>query len=435
MLFEEVSCERGCFSSDNEEKKRRFSHLTNVTVLNLTNVLYEEINDYNISIQAIYKNRSSPASFKMFSPWSDTELGPPEVLLVQSENCLLLTVNLPRGRAKMAIEDIYIEFRFEVHLSKSGDQKVDVIEMTKRNHMFCELEVGAEYCVRVHTRVASHKKMRFTDLKCALVKSEEQSSAVFISLVLLGVVLLLGGIVLLGLVYTGYLCKQKIHHPAVLKPPLKSYFPAAVFSTAAGKLIPEEVSMSPKAAHLGKPNRTLQSLSTESSDEEDGEENQYLNWKGRPLSVSDCNGMSHCTGSSALLSTTDTSRENSGNSGKTVLSSDQEDPQLSAPAEASGEPEDDTETATVHMYPEGSNNMVEDSMDVNLLSVVLGSLEQGAAQGSPEQSRTLLPVVSGVKTLTDRLVPNVAQTFFGSSVEEEDDSQEDEDECSNYMRR
>uniref|UniRef100_A0A8C9TAR7 Fibronectin type-III domain-containing protein n=1 Tax=Scleropages formosus TaxID=113540 RepID=A0A8C9TAR7_SCLFO len=47
--------------------------LTNVTVINLTDVLKDEYGEYQISVQALYKGKLSSAPFKIFSPWRDSE--------------------------------------------------------------------------------------------------------------------------------------------------------------------------------------------------------------------------------------------------------------------------------------------------------------------------------------------------------------------------
>nr|QYB23511.1 cytokine receptor family B1 [Scleropages formosus] len=439
--------------------------LTNVTVINLTDVLKDEYGEYQISVQALYKGKLSSAPFKIFSPWRDTELGPPELSLTQSEDCLQLAVKLPRGRGKRTIEEIYLQFDFKIHLNKSGAQRVDEMTMEGMNRSICELETGVEYCVQVHTSVPANKHMNPTAWKCALVGSVKQSSAVFISLGLLAVALLLGGVVLLGLIYTGYLWKQKIHRPTVLKSLPKCNFPADFVITATPQLILERVSVNPIPAHKGKPTRTIPKLCPESSDEEDEEENPYLNRPGGPRNVLDCDETSCNSGSSALPSTANTSVENSGNSGRTVLSLDQEDPRMPVPFESSGEPENQPEVpaATVHLSPERNENMEQDCVDVNLLSVTLGtlkveegedehlenviaepvkvpllsdsrtSLSPGAGQRSAEQSRTLLLVASCAETGAERSVPNSAQKNFEPSIEEDSDSEEEE--CSGYMRR
>ncbi|KAJ8379141.1 hypothetical protein AAFF_G00230530 [Aldrovandia affinis] len=170
---------------------------------------------YTIEVQAVHHGRVSPWSEIAFTPYTETRLGPPVVTVAGCGDCLNLTITLPRGKAQESLQEIYSHFNYHIFWKRAGESKVWNLSTGQSSHVLQNLEPGVEHCVLVELQVNTNKHTLPSDWSCAFT-SPKGHSLVPAVLACVSALLVLGGMVLLGLSYVGFLCKMKTHLPSVL---------------------------------------------------------------------------------------------------------------------------------------------------------------------------------------------------------------------------
>ncbi|XP_076011310.1 uncharacterized protein LOC143004342 [Genypterus blacodes] len=179
---------------------------------------------YFFKVQAVHKQTRSPKSKETyFSPFTNTKIGPPTVLVVGCGNCIQVNISIPQADRGSGIEDIqaYYGANFKIALNRSGD-RVENIVTKSRSLTLDNLEKGREYCVQVSMEmmntniVASEWTCTHTSLL------EPNRVPVFVGTAAAVVMCL--GFFLMGLMYIlvriGLLCKLKAALPRALLCPM-----------------------------------------------------------------------------------------------------------------------------------------------------------------------------------------------------------------------
>ncbi|KAG7463678.1 hypothetical protein MATL_G00179130 [Megalops atlanticus] len=436
---------------------------------------------YTISVKAVNGGVESPWSNYTFTPYTDTVLGPPEVSVTGCGGCLNLTITLPRGNARSSITEIYMDFNFHIFWKRAGNTKVWNTSTSKSSYVLQHLAAGVEYCVRVQPQLNVNKHTLSSNWTCAFsspVKQSRSETSALLILACLSAPLIVGGLVLMGLFYTGFLCKLKTHLPTVLTSLVGTHYLLADRNSPLLISVISEVG----GRGRGKPERPqpVRDGSDEEEDEEEEEEGGNDGYENHAAGLSGgtrsggtrSSGTSHDASDSTVSLTTASAADSSGISDRMAP---QEPPSLGDRFQGEREEPGPQE--------QGGEADLEHSEDVNLLSVILGALQEdedeeegggedegGVAESTGELQRKdgsdecllLLspggregPLVgqsdspglghtaSPLLTHSDcrqtpshylQTRPGSAQTHTDSTLEEEDEEEEDQD-CSGYMRR
>nr|XP_023673003.1 interleukin-10 receptor subunit beta-like isoform X1 [Paramormyrops kingsleyae] len=431
---------------------------TSNTEMNLTDYLEDVYLQYEIMVQALHNGMVSPWSSKTFTPWTDTVLGPPELSVVGCGNCLQLAIKFPRRKEKSLTEKIYNALEFTIFLNKSEQQTI--LDRTSQwNYTLGDLQPGAEYCVQVHPSLG-YKQYSPSGWTCAFTSPVAQSRVPGL-LVLFVIVLFLGGLVILGLIYTGHLCNPKTRHPRVL-----TSLPKAYFMEDSIVLFPDPVRF-----EIG---RSRKSITEElqpfkaSYQEKMEQRNHYEERAMRHSSISSSSKVSHSADFKTSITTI--APQYSGTS-STTASEIQEAPLLSVLL-LEGELVNENEGC---MENDVEEELEQGCTDVNLLSVTLGALEDLGTEDS-EQTESILnerhlviipdlhqpfvpiglpesllgqspkalqrntSVAQGHcgHVLTDCSLRTFAKGYIGSTQEKEEGegtNEDDDGQCSGYMQR
>ncbi|XP_048829052.1 cytokine receptor family member b1 isoform X2 [Brienomyrus brachyistius] len=436
--------------------------------MNLTDYLEDIYLQYEIMVQALHNGMVSPWSSRTFTPWTDTVLGPPELSVVGCGNCLQLAIRFPGRKEKGLADIIYNALRFTIFLNKSGEQQHIEARTSQWNYTLSDLQPRAEYCVQVHPSLSS-KKYLPSGWTCAFTSPVAQIRVPGL-LVLLAIVLFLGGIVFLGLIYTGYLCNLKIHRPRVL-----TSLPKAYFMEDSIVLFPDPVRF-----EIGRPMKSITKELhpfKECYQEKMEQRNHYEERTMRLSSISSSSNVSHCADFKTTIAPQYTGASS------TTVSEIQEAPLLSVPS-VEGELVDENEgcmeamPTSMHSGSETLENDMEEELaqgctDVNLLSVTLGALEENfdseqtesilnerhlviipdmhppfVSIGLPESllgQRSKVPQRNTSVTqghcghvLTDCSLTTFAKGYIRSTQETEEGegtNEDDDGKCSGYMQR
>ncbi|KAJ8255569.1 hypothetical protein COCON_G00194330 [Conger conger] len=210
-----------------------------VTMLNLTGTFKKPKNPYAIHVRALNAGLKSPWSSQLFCPYRDTVLGPPLVSATGHGDRLLLNVTLPRGRADESIQEIYDKVSFSIFWKEAGESKEHKVITTQSEHVINHLHQGVEYCVMVQPEIIENPNLLSSDWTCCFT-SPLPLSPVPITLAFVSVILILGGTALLGLIYTGFLCRLNNRVPNALRMSLARSYVLTVDAT-----VPDRVSVMP----------------------------------------------------------------------------------------------------------------------------------------------------------------------------------------------
>ncbi|XP_058886377.1 interferon alpha/beta receptor 2-like [Acipenser ruthenus] len=174
---------------------------------------------YRARVQAFNgANQSNWISSADFIPFSDTILGPPDVSVTGCGDCLLLKLKPPRGKCPEPLLDIYHEFDFTITMKNNGKREIPT---SKSEFVLENLEPGTEYCVTVRMYCAGlNMNSKPSEPQCTFTSPEPVSKVAF-QVVPLCIVLLLCGVLVAAVFYSGFLCPLKIPFPKVLGDNLK----------------------------------------------------------------------------------------------------------------------------------------------------------------------------------------------------------------------
>ncbi|KAJ8350890.1 hypothetical protein SKAU_G00260200 [Synaphobranchus kaupii] len=355
---------------------------SSVTVLNLTRTFRKPTKDYAVHVQALNGGMESPWSSKLFCPYRDTILGPPQVSVTGHGDRLLLNITLPRGRAPETIEKIYHKFRFFIFWKKAGESQEQTDTAAQSEHAINNLHRGVEYCVRVQPEIIENQNLLSSNWTCHFT-SHLPLNPVPTVLTCVSVILILGSGGLLGLNYTGFLCSLSPRPPNALMFLVRSYF-LNVDAT-----VPDQVSMICELKGIG---GAAEGGAQDSDDEDEEEDRGIGGYEKQAARFSKATSSS--SGGTVTPLTTDTSAsEDSGNS-RTSNTTGAECRVpftvglLSQSARVRTEPslsEQVQEEVEEEEEEEDDNEEEGCCADINLLSVVLGAQDQEEEEGGDEE--------------------------------------------------
>ncbi|XP_041115342.1 uncharacterized protein LOC121320781 isoform X2 [Polyodon spathula] len=235
------------------------------------------LNHYRAWVQAFNgASQSNWISSADFMPLSDTILGPPDVSVTGCGDCLLLKLKPPRGKGPESLLDIYHEFDYTITV-KNNDKKE--IHTSEAEFVLENLKRGTEYCVTVRMyRAGMNMNSEPSEPQCAFTSPEPVSKVAF-QVVPLYIVLLLCGVLVAALFYSGFLCSLKIPFPKVLA----SFTSASRACNLQKCLVLERcpanhVTILSKRGGRGKSRGKMCKDSSESEETDSGEEDWYEKW-------------------------------------------------------------------------------------------------------------------------------------------------------------
>ncbi|KAM9447820.1 uncharacterized protein ACWYII_013192 isoform 1-T5 [Salvelinus alpinus] len=256
----------------------QLQHQTNMTNQKLD--LYPK-EEHRLCVQASHDLLESPLAGITFTPFTETVIGPPILSLDGCGNCLVINITLPEMRT---IQKVYgSTVSFQIDWKRAGETQFKETRTRHLSYMLENLKVGAEYCVRVHTKITTNKNTQLSEWKCAHTSIVEPNR---VPAVVAGVSVLLivsgAGLMVLMFVlfYTGFLCKLKTHLPRSLTALVEGYL------VIPERTVPDLVSISsepekqgkaltPKAHHNREnSNRAGEEEEEEEEEEEDEEEEE-----------------------------------------------------------------------------------------------------------------------------------------------------------------
>ncbi|XP_036397099.1 interleukin-10 receptor subunit beta-like [Megalops cyprinoides] len=431
---------------------------SSATMVNVTEKFTEVTWLYAVRVQAVNGAMKSPMTATTFRPYKDTVLGPPQVSLAGCGNCLKINITFPRGRAKESIEDIYGVFRFNISWKKIGEIQVQHYSTQLSSSMLENLHPGVEHCIQVKPQLAVNKNTLRSGWVCALTSPGDQSPVPTVLAGVSGILLALGGVILIGLIYAGFLFKLKTHLPRVLT----SMVEADYFSM--DSIIPDPVSVTFEPTCRGKGDGAEVGDEDE-EDEEDRGNNAYERRAAR-FSSGTSSGCTSCAAASSVtsLTTATTTTDSSGNTQTSInMAAEVRVPLIVEVLEVCRQTEDGKKSAEPDLLEDEEWDQ-ECCTDVNLLSVTLGAQEEERGDAmelfgdGPDEGQPLLSVepperstdlsstqrAGPVTQTAEELCLNIYEGTDSALTEltghcrrkeysdkEEDD---DDDECSGYIR-
>ncbi|XP_038863267.1 uncharacterized protein LOC120058558 isoform X1 [Salvelinus namaycush] len=247
-------------------------HQTNMTNQKLDLKHHKE--EHRLCVQASHDLLESPLAGITFTPFTQTVIGPPTLSLDGCGNCLVINITLPEMGT---IQKVYgSTVSFQIDWKRAGETQFKETRTSHLSYMLENLKVGAEYCVRVHTKITTNKKTQLSEWKCAHTSIVEPNR---VPAVVAGVSVLLivsgAGLMVLMFVlfYTGFLCKLKTRLPRSLTALVEGYL------VIPERTVPDLVSISSEPEKQGKAltskahhNRENSNRAGEEEEEEDEEE-------------------------------------------------------------------------------------------------------------------------------------------------------------------
>ncbi|CAM4608547.1 unnamed protein product [Leuciscus chuanchicus] len=209
-------------------------NITNTSV-DVSKTLKNIYSYYNFSVWASLDNTTSLEVQKSFTPYEETIIGPPIISLSGNESYLNISISLPgETTATKQIRQFYRSVSFNISWKKAGQSEAEHISTSRtspRQHVLENLQPGQQYCVRVLPKIISNLNTRASAWQCEYPSKVEPRGGLYLMSWTLGVsvpsvaVLLL----VLSLVYAGFLCKLKTPLPKSLSNMVQAHY-----------LIPEE---------------------------------------------------------------------------------------------------------------------------------------------------------------------------------------------------
>ncbi|XP_029501421.2 interferon lambda receptor 1-like [Oncorhynchus nerka] len=250
----------------------QLQHQTNMTNQKLDLKYPKE--EYRLCVRASHELFESPLTVITFTPYTQTVIGPPTLSLDGCGNCLVINITLPEMET---IQNVYgSTVSFQIDWKSAGETRIKETRTTNLSYMLENLNVGTEYCVRVHTMITTNQKTQLSEWKCAHTSIVEANR---VPAVVAGVSVLLivsgAGLMVLMFVlfYTGFLCKLKAHLPRSLTALVEGYL------VTPERTVPDLVSISSEPEQQGKAlttkahhNRENSNRAGEEEEEEDDEE-------------------------------------------------------------------------------------------------------------------------------------------------------------------
>ncbi|XP_078119140.1 cytokine receptor family member b1 isoform X2 [Sander vitreus] len=338
---------------------------------------------YVLTVQASYNQSVSPESRKLpFKPSIDS---PPEVSLTGCGNCIQINISLPKAERGSGIKNQDIKAvlnpRFEI-LWRKPKEAVESIITSDSLYNLTNLQIGTEYCVKVHTKINWNKNTSPSAWNCTFTSIVEPRDLSVLGAVAASLILAIGVLMssTLCLHYTGFLCKQnalpRVLHDAlnqgcILKPE---------------RTIPDNISMSAgvekqrKLDNSRTPQPATRGSNSDGEDEEEEEEEEHV-YMDRDVELSSgessCQNSVYVSGNSKMAA--------SGGSGSLTVETEVPDTEFEVEVTHGrlDRDEDIAEGAEVSLMPEvhvtveadeDKEEVCESSGNINLFSVTLATL-------------------------------------------------------------
>ncbi|XP_065129188.1 cytokine receptor family member b1 isoform X1 [Paramisgurnus dabryanus] len=178
--------------------------------------------DVSKSLENIYKpctfllwasldNMNSSKVKKRITPFEDTVIGPPMVVLSGCGDCLKINISLPRGSGrKKQLDQFYNSVSFNISWKKAEEKKANHVH-SDGDYVLQNLQPGEKYCIRVNPITNVNRNTQSSDWQCEYTSREAQREVLYLASWSLGAVSFgLGVLVLAGILfYIGCLYKLK----------------------------------------------------------------------------------------------------------------------------------------------------------------------------------------------------------------------------------
>ncbi|XP_026151283.1 cytokine receptor family member b1 isoform X2 [Mastacembelus armatus] len=294
--------ERSTRSSRVGKKREQLLNSTPMTSFQLKLKEHIPPKTYHLFVWASYNQTVSPGSEKFtFAPYSDTIIGPPELLLAGCGNCIQINISLPEAERSSGIRDIqkHYDADFRISFQKKGKSAAE-IKTSNKTYTLQNLETDTEYCIQVHTEIRTNKNTKPSVWKCiftSIVEPRRDSVVLGAVAVLLIVVISVLMTFTYFLYYTGFLCKLKTTLPRVLIMALSQGYTLTPENT-----ILDLISINSEMQKQSKHNKTTppcQANRVTNSEEEDEDEEEVEGLKvymDRDPGLSSGDSSCQCTG-------------------------------------------------------------------------------------------------------------------------------------------
>ncbi|XP_049904284.1 cytokine receptor family member b1 [Epinephelus moara] len=255
-----------------EQKKLWYSNTTSFRLK-----LPRNREKYDLYVQAFYNQSLSPESSRYsFTPYEDTIIGPPKVSLAGCGNCIQINISLPEADRSSKISDIqeFYGAQFKIYWKKHNESTKSFVTQNK-SYTVDNLQIGAEYCVQVDTKINVNKHTVPSAWHCTFTSIVEPSRdpvilGVVAALLIFAVGFLMSSMFCLH--YTGFLCKLKAALPRVLIEALSQGY-----TLTPERTVPDKICISietEKQRRHNNPTTPQPATKGTNSDEEDEEEEE-----------------------------------------------------------------------------------------------------------------------------------------------------------------
>ncbi|XP_069801952.1 interferon alpha/beta receptor 2 [Dendropsophus ebraccatus] len=221
--------------SERHTRYKTVKTCSNVTTrhCDLTKDLTDLDSSYRVRVRSVAGHNSSVSrATKGFTPVELTLLGPPVVEIVACDRCIRVSVQPPVSYLWSEDEQQYVSMisygRFSymyysikvTHMDPVVNKEIDISE--ENSTLIPNLLPNTNYCVSVDIIKIPFTlgKTRASEVKCVLTENHKnESTTIYITVsVVCGVLLLIGLVLaLIGLDFSGYICRAKVLIPEVLK--------------------------------------------------------------------------------------------------------------------------------------------------------------------------------------------------------------------------
>ncbi|XP_077472991.1 uncharacterized protein LOC144086774 isoform X2 [Stigmatopora argus] len=198
------------------EQSRNDCNITTATSLQLK---LDKYNKYYLSVQALYNGTSSSHSQEVvFTPFEQTIIGPPIVIMTECDNCIQMNISLPKAHQSSGIlnNDILAFYKPKFRVLWKQDDKLKIYT-TENSITLYNLEEGKTYCVQIETEITMNKNTEPSTWKCITSTAKLNKVPVFLSGAACLLIFIISALTLIYcFYYTGFFCKLQATLPRAL---------------------------------------------------------------------------------------------------------------------------------------------------------------------------------------------------------------------------
>ncbi|KAM9802236.1 uncharacterized protein ACBT44_014604 isoform 3-T4 [Syngnathus typhle] len=148
-----------------EKVKEALNDYTTATSLQLRLDDYK----YYLTVQAFFNGTWSPESEEIsFTPFEQTLIGPPKVMVTDCGNCILINISLPKADKSSGIpnNDILAFYKGKFRVLWKKSNKTEVCKTEASSVKIDNLETGKEYCVQIQTEITMNNNTKPSTWVC-----------------------------------------------------------------------------------------------------------------------------------------------------------------------------------------------------------------------------------------------------------------------------